>query len=97
MEAVVRGLERARRIGQRLGPYLMLEVIMPGGTMFALLLFLHRRGRLDFGRMASRAAAAVSRSFGGRGERQQALRPCRVRSSPRLPVRLVSTREGADR
>ena len=35
-----------RRIGQSLGPYLMLELVLPGGTLFALLLFLYRRGNL---------------------------------------------------
>ena len=29
--------------GRRLGPYSMLELLMPGGTMLALLLFLYRR------------------------------------------------------
>ena len=27
---------------QRLGPYVLLEVVLPGGTLFALLLFLYR-------------------------------------------------------
>ena len=35
-----------RRIGQNFGPYLMLELVLPGGTVFALLLFLYRRGSL---------------------------------------------------
>ena len=35
-----------RRMGQNLGPYLMLELVLPGGTVFALLLFLYRRGNL---------------------------------------------------
>ena len=28
------------------GPYLLLEVLLPGGTLLALLLFLYRRGPL---------------------------------------------------
>ena len=28
-----------------LGPYVALEVIMPGGTLMALLLYLHRRSK----------------------------------------------------
>jgi hypothetical protein len=30
---------------QKAGPYLLLEILLPGGTLFALLLFLYRRGR----------------------------------------------------
>lgn len=28
---------------QKAGPYLLLEIVLPGGTIFALLLFLYRR------------------------------------------------------
>src|SRR5215218_3626862 len=28
---------------QKAGPYLLLEILLPGGTLFALLLFLYRR------------------------------------------------------
>jgi hypothetical protein len=31
--------------GRKVGPYLVLEILLPGGTLLALLLFLHRRGR----------------------------------------------------
>ena len=43
---------------QKAGPYLLLEILLPGGTLFALLLFLYRRVRLSQG--ASRAVAAVA-------------------------------------
>ena len=43
MEQVIELLELLRRIGARVGPYVLLELLLPGGTMFALLLFLHRR------------------------------------------------------
>jgi len=43
MQTVMCGLERLRRLAQQLGPYLMLEILLPGGTLFALLLFLYRR------------------------------------------------------
>jgi hypothetical protein len=36
----------ARTLGnqaQRLGPYLLIELLLPGGTLFALLLFLYRQ------------------------------------------------------
>jgi hypothetical protein len=32
-----------RRLGRTAGPYLMLEMLLPGGTLLALLLFLYQR------------------------------------------------------
>ena len=43
MEMVISSLEMLRRWGRKLGPYLILEILMPGGTLLALLLFLYRR------------------------------------------------------
>ena len=43
MHRVVSALEMLRRYGQTLGPYLMLEILLPGGTLLALLLFLYQR------------------------------------------------------
>jgi hypothetical protein len=43
MEIVTGTLAMLRRWGQMLGPYLMLEILLPGGTLMALLLFLYRR------------------------------------------------------
>ena len=34
-------------LARRLGPYLMLEILLPGGTLLALLLFLYRRRQSD--------------------------------------------------
>jgi hypothetical protein len=34
------------RAAQRLGPYLLIEAVLPGGTLVALLLYLYRRERL---------------------------------------------------
>ena len=34
-----------RRLGS-LGPYLLLEIVMPGGSLMALMLFLYRRRTL---------------------------------------------------
>ena len=42
-EIVGRVFGWVRRAGRKLGPYLVLELLMPGGTMLALLLFLYRR------------------------------------------------------
>jgi hypothetical protein len=35
-----------RTWARKLGPYIVLEILLPGGTLFALLLFLYRRGQL---------------------------------------------------
>ncbi len=36
------------RLAQKAGPYLLLEMVLPGGTLFALLLYLHQRGHFGF-------------------------------------------------
>lgn len=43
MQIVVELLEPLRRVGGKLGPYVLLELLLPGGTVLALLLFLHQR------------------------------------------------------
>jgi hypothetical protein len=43
-ERIGRAVGWLRRMGRKLGPYVMLELLMPGGTLLALLLFLYRRG-----------------------------------------------------
>lgn len=40
------GLEVLRRSLSRIGPYVVMELVLPGGTLFALLLYLYRR-RVD--------------------------------------------------
>ena len=44
MENVMVSLEMLRRTAQRAGPYLLMEAVLPGGTLLALLLYLYRRG-----------------------------------------------------
>ena len=41
------GFNAVRRWAQRLGPYLLIEAVMPGGTLVALLLYLWRARKLD--------------------------------------------------
>ncbi len=57
MQVVMSWLGILRRFGQKAGPYLMLEMLLPGGTLLALLLFLWQRRRPDIGRGAQRAGA----------------------------------------
>jgi len=45
MQWIVNGLETLRRVGPKLGPYLLLEILLPGGTVVAILLFLYQRFR----------------------------------------------------
>ena len=58
MHIVTGRLGMLRRLGQELGPYLMLEILLPGGTVLALLLFLYRRSGLDIGSVLSRTVVA---------------------------------------
>lgn len=59
--AVVRSFKVVGNILQKAGPYLLLELLLPGGTLFALLLFFYRR-RPQFGATrAPRASVIVAR------------------------------------
>ena len=49
MELVATLLTALRRAVQRFGPYLVVEILLPGGTLVALLLLLYRSGRLRMG------------------------------------------------
>jgi hypothetical protein len=70
MRTVINWLDILRKIGQKTGPYLMLEILLPGGTLIALLLLLYRRRRPDIGRDAQRAIQAVLRALGGTFEQR---------------------------
>jgi hypothetical protein len=59
MQIVLIGLEILQRAGRKLGPYLLLDILMPGGTFLALLLFLYRRNRLPAGTNAPRTASTL--------------------------------------
>jgi hypothetical protein len=63
MRIVMSWLGILRRIGQKAGPYLMLEMLLPGGTLLALLLFLYRRGGPDIGGGAKRAIVGAMRTL----------------------------------
>ena len=65
MQSAVNGLRILRRIGQKAGPYIVLEMLLPGGTLFALLLFLYRRRPCGIGWGAQRAAGAALRTLAG--------------------------------
>jgi len=64
MPIVMSRLGMLRRLGQGLGPYLVLEILLPGGTVLALLLFLYRRSELDIGSIVSRTVLAGRLALG---------------------------------
>jgi hypothetical protein len=55
------------RLVQKAGPYVVLEVVLPGGTLFALLLYLYRTGQLrslaDVGHALGTVLGAANRAF----------------------------------
>ena len=62
MDIVGRAVEMLCRVGQRLGPYLVLEILLPGGTLFALALFLFRSRTLRTGKSAPWTITALRRA-----------------------------------
>ena len=69
MQTVLSFLGILRRLGQKAGPYLMLEMLLPGGTLLALLLFLYRHSKLDTGIDAPRTVVTLrcSEALPGQG------------------------------
>jgi len=45
------------------GPYVVLEILLPGGTLFALLLLLYRTRTVSVGPVAQRPALAMTRTL----------------------------------
>ena len=88
MQAIIGWLDILRRVGQKAGPYLLLEMLLPGGTLFALLLFLYRRRKPGLGANAEQAIAAAVRMVAGIFE-QRVLAP--------VPVRLHAPRSTTNR
>jgi hypothetical protein len=64
MQTVLSSLGILRRFWQNAGPYLMLEIVLPGGTLLALLLFLYRHSKLDRRIDAPRTAVTLRRVLG---------------------------------
>jgi hypothetical protein len=57
---ILQCLRDATRLAQRFGPYVAIEILLPGGTLFALLLFLFRQRRGPAAGGASPLADAVA-------------------------------------
>ena len=60
MEVLIIGLALLRRWLPRLGPYVLVEIALPGGTLLALLLYLYRRRNSSIGEVLPRRAAMAS-------------------------------------
>ena len=65
--SIVRRMRDAQRLLRKAGPYVLLELVMPGGTLLALLLYLYRSGHLrklgDGRRLARGALRTAARMF----------------------------------
>ena len=46
MQRLNRGWQFLRGLAKRVGPYVLVELLLPGGTLFAVLLYLYRSGAL---------------------------------------------------
>src|SRR6266480_2250363 len=61
MQCVVRSVGMTWALARRVGPYLMLEILLPGGTLVAVLLFLYRHRQLHGATGARRARGTAHR------------------------------------
>ena len=59
---VIRSLGMWRQLVYKLGPYLLLEALMPGGTLLAVLLFLYRGRKPNIGGDAHGPALVATRA-----------------------------------
>ncbi len=84
MQIVMSWLGIVRKFGQKVGPYLMLEMLLPGGTLLALLLFLWQRRRRDIRWAGQRVVLVVMRTLAGALE-QRCLVPAPIRLATRVP------------
>jgi hypothetical protein len=87
MQIVTNWLDILRRFGQKAGPYLLLEMLLPGGTLVALLLFVYQRRKHDIRRGAQRAVLVVMRTLASVFE-QRILVPAPIRVHTRCRNRV---------
>ena len=89
MQAIIGCLGILRKVGQKAGPYLLLEMLLPGGTLFALLLFLYRRRKPGIAGGAEQAIAGAMRTLAGLFE-QRVLVPVPIRLHPQRSTTMRS-------
>jgi hypothetical protein len=56
------GMDRMQQLAKAAGPYLLLEIFMPGGTLLALLLYWWKRRVLSAPALAARCSPAAPRT-----------------------------------
>jgi hypothetical protein len=61
MQGLARYLGSARKLAQTFGPYLLVEILLPGGSLIALALLVYRRKGRRFGLELGTASARVRR------------------------------------
>lgn len=60
MEIVTNSLDILRRSLSRIGPYLVVEIALPGGTLLALLFYLYRRRKASIRQPSLRTAMTLT-------------------------------------
>ena len=86
MQAITNRLNALRKVVQNAGPYLLLEILLPGGSLCALLLYLWQRRNPQAQARARRALEALLHTFAA------ACEPRLWMPAPaRAAVRLVKT------
>ena len=94
MQRVIDCLETLRRLGQRLGPYVLIEILLPGGSLFALMLFLYQRRKAGTGRGLPQPLLAVVRAFGSLAPQAlPMLQPCYSRGPARVARSAIANPE----
>ena len=94
MQRVIDYLEMLRRLGQRLGPYVLIEILLPGGSLFALMLFLYQRRKAGAGRGLPQPALALMRAFASFAPQTlPLLQPCYSRRPTRVARSTVANPE----
>ena len=87
--AVIRRISVWFSFIQKLGPYLLLEIVLPGGTLIALLLFLYQRKQLAEGAtdmpIVASAMSAVRAVYQRISRQLKAPAPSPCRSCTREP------------
>jgi hypothetical protein len=64
VETIAKNLKNVADLAHKAGPYLLLEILLPGGTLFALLLFIYRArtSRVPFETVAPPAVVHAMRT-----------------------------------
>ena len=63
MQRVMTIVGALARWARKLGPYVLLEMLLPGGTLFALLLLFYQNRKAGIGMAATRPTFAMTRAL----------------------------------